>query len=269
MERTYKDEFFEFQYRESMVDTRPIWESHCHIRFEMITVIEGDISIIIEGRRFRCTSEKIAILPPLVYHSIRANQKSNYRRITALFDRSAIPDQIESEICERLAADPIINHPDLPRYIANLEKIFSSSYPEHYAPLARAIMTEVLYSASEQGESEPSQIDATLEKILRYIDTHVRDKILIDDIAKELFLSSSTVCHIFQDKMKISIKQYVLQKKIALATTLMRDGMSASEAARYVGYENYSNFYNAYKKLFGTTPSGTQRSPSTKPQNNV
>ena len=41
---------------------------------------------------------------------------------------------------------------------------------------------------------------------------------------------------------------------MALAANLIRDGVSAGEAAKAVGYDNYSNFYRMYKKAFGASP---------------
>ena len=60
--------------------------------------------------------------------------------------------------------------------------------------------------------------------------------------------------------MKISFKQYVLQKKMAYATRLMLNGVSAGEAAKTIGYENYSNFYSVYKKIVGVPPSDKKKS---------
>ena len=44
-------------------------------------------------------------------------------------------------------------------------------------------------------------------------------------------------------------KQYVLKKKMTYASMLIDEGISVTNAARTVGYENYSNFYRIYKKL--------------------
>jgi AraC-like DNA-binding protein len=48
--------------------------------------------------------------------------------------------------------------------------------------------------------------------------------------------------------MGISPKQYVLQKRMALAAKLIREGVPPTKVALRVGYENYSNFYRIYQK---------------------
>lgn len=47
--------------------------------------------------------------------------------------------------------------------------------------------------------------------------------------------------------MKTGIKQYILQKKLSYAAEMIRGGATASAAAHAIGYDNYVNFYNAYK----------------------
>ena len=78
-----KTERFEIQYIESKIDNFA-WESHCHSRFEMIAVVEGEVSIMLEGTSYRIKPEQAIIIPPLCYHSIRADTAKPYKRVTAL-----------------------------------------------------------------------------------------------------------------------------------------------------------------------------------------
>ena len=59
--------------------------------------------------------------------------------------------------------------------------------------------------------------------------------------------------------MNISPKQYILQKKLALANKLIRDGTPATVAAMQVGYDNYSNFYRMYQKRVSHRPTENKK----------
>ena len=252
---------YEFQYLDGQVDASPLWESHCHINFEMIAVVEGDISVVIEGRRFRCMANQIVILPPLTYHSVRANQRSSYRRLTALFDESAIPEAIRADVVRELKSDPVISHSVLPQTVEKLVGAVGEKGRERYMALAESLMVQIFYACVDRKDEQTSskEPDEAISGVIGYIDDHICEKISLDEIAASLFVSKSTLCHSFKEKMKISVKQYIVQKKIALAAKMMRDGASAAEAAHRVGYENYSNFYRMYRKNFDVTPSGTKR----------
>ena len=91
--------------------------------------------------------------------------------------------------------------------------------------------------------------------MLTYIDEHLCEKILLEDLALHVACSVSSLCHLFQRRMNVSPKQYILHKKMALANKLIRDGTPPTSASLLVGYENYSNFYRLYSKIYGETPS--------------
>ena len=96
--------------------------------------------------------------------------------------------------------------------------------------------------------------DSFLQSAIEYIDEHLCEKIYLDDLAKHTFRSKSSFCHLFESKMKITPKQYILQKKLALANKMIKEGIPATEVAKQIGYENYSNFYRAYKKQYQKGP---------------
>ena len=117
-------------------------------------------------------------------------------------------------------------------------------------------MTQIFYHIirAEQADKR-GDTDEFLQKIILYIDRHLGEKILLDDLAAYTARSKSSVCHLFEEKMGISPRQYILQKRLALANKLIRDGTPPTLAAIQVGYENYSAFYRVYRKHFQTNPS--------------
>ncbi len=96
--------------------------------------------------------------------------------------------------------------------------------------------------------------DSFLQSAIEYIDQNLCEKISLDDLARHTFRSKSSFCHLFEKKMKITPKQYILKKKLAFARKKLREGTPATDVAKQIGYENYSNFYRAYKKQYGLSP---------------
>ncbi len=241
---------FEFEYIESKIDHPILWESHCHAKHEMIAVEEGDITVMLEGQNYRLQKNQILIIPPLFYHSVTANEIGSYRRITALFCIDAIPSVLQDEFTNQGRNTAI----DASR-IEKIKEICQKADASFYAPLLQSLMIEIFYDAFQMPQA-PTKIDADefLQKAFQYIDQHLHEKILLDDLAKYTSRSKSSFCHLFEEKMNISPKQYVLQKKLALASKLIGEGTPPTVAAAQIGYENYSNFYRIYLKHFGTNP---------------
>lgn len=245
-----KTNHFEFEYIESEIDHPILWESHCHAQYEMIAVADGDITVMLEGQKYRLRKNQIIIIPPLFYHSVTANEEGSYRRITALFGPDAIPNILQDEFTKQGRNAAIDTS-----HIEKIKEICKNDDSEFYAPLLQSLMIEIFYDALQIPQA-PAKIetDEFLRKAFGYIDQHLHEKILLDDLAKYTSRSKSSFCHLFEAKMNVSPKQYILQKKLALASKLIGEGTLPTVAAVQVGYENYSNFYRIYMKHFGTSP---------------
>lgn len=245
-----KTNCFEFEYIESKIDHPILWESHCHAQYEMIAVADGDITVMLEGQKYRLQKNQIIIIPPLFYHSVMANEEKNYCRITVLFGTDAIPSVLQNEFSTQGRNVTI----DGSR-IEKIKEICQKEESEFYAPLLQSLMTEILYDSLKIPQA-PAKIEADefLQKSFEYIDRHLHEKILLDDLAKATNRSKSSFCHLFEEKMKISPKQYILQKKLALARKLIDAGTPYTVAAMQVGYNNYCNFYRLYRKNSEQSP---------------
>ena len=257
MHRHFDGERFHLEYKEDRIDRELLWESHCHAEFELISVLEGDVSIILEGFPYRLTDHCTAIVSPLRYHTIRANRHGSYRRITALFDLSAVPEVLRPHFLHKDASLPIFSS-DAAK---ELRTVALSDDPAFYAPLTDGLMIRLLYGDAAAGRgSEPQEIDETLGALLAYVNAHIGEQITLSDLAVHVARSSSAVSHLFREKMGVSPKQYILQKKLALAEQMIRSGMPPTVAAVEIGYDNYSNFYRMYKKQLGVSPSDRRSS---------
>ena len=240
----FKANEFDVQYIESETAHSVLWERHCHAKYEMIAVADGDITVMLEGRNYRLKKNQVIIIPPLFYHSVAANGERSYRRITALFGNDAIPSVLQSELAKQERNAEINNY-----HIEKFKEICQKENADFFSPLLQSLLTEIFYDAFLMPQT-PAKVetDELLQKAFEYIDQHLGEKILLDDLARCTARSKSSFCHLFEEKMNISPKQYILQKKLALASKLIDDGVPHTVAATQVGYENYSNFYRLYRK---------------------
>ncbi len=248
-------------YREGTDEKERIFENHSHPSYELIAVLGGDISIVIGNRRFRLRGGEVALIPPLVYHSVAVNAMVPYKRVTALFGTDAIPCEIRAELEARAAESPTASSRVLDMPLAALESVAKGGREARDMPLVSALITELLYAFTFKGEglSAEHRVHPTVQAVCDYVDAHLCERLVLDDISAALFVSKSSICHLFHSEMKISPKQYVLQKKLSYAARLISEGTPATEAAATVGYGNYASFYKLYKKIFGASPSGSIR----------
>ena len=135
-------------YNEGKIEEPLLWERHCHTRYEMIAVAEGDITVLLEGQSYRLQKNQICILPPLSYHSVTANKGGLYRRVTALFDAEFIPKPLAESLLGNRVGLVIRNSPVVERLVELARK----ENHDFYEPLIESLMIEVLYEAAESEE---------------------------------------------------------------------------------------------------------------------
>ena len=109
--------------------------------------------------------------------------------------------------------------------------------------------------AGDSDFEAPVAVDPLIQRIIEYVDKNLSLPITLADMSRELFVSTSTLSHRFSEYMNMPLNRFIAVKKMHRADELMREGHSASEVSRLVGYENYTSFFYNFKKIMGRAPS--------------
>ncbi len=252
MTYTFNTANFSFTYSKNQVDPHVLTENHCHALYEIIAVLEGDINVTIEGQHYRLQESEAMIIPPLCYHAITANKPGDYKRVTSLFDKAAIPTVLQENFAGRNALPVICRLPWNHEFYA----VWESEPTPYYEPLIESMMIQLFYKRIRtlDAVNSDAEADRFLPGIISYIDNHLLDRIVLDDLARHTARSKSFVCHLFQEKMGIPPRQYILQKRMAYAQMKIREGHPATAVAEELGYKSYATFWRIYQKHHGVNP---------------
>lgn len=93
-----------------------------------------------------------------------------------------------------------------------------------------------------------------LDKVTAYIENHYSDHITVDELAHKFYVSSSTISHLFKQKMGLSLYHYITQRRLISAKNLISKGIPLEQVATQVGFSDYSTFYRAFKQEYGISP---------------
>lgn len=74
-------------------------------------------------------------------------------------------------------------------------------------------------------------------------------------VAKQNHVSSAYISRMIREHTGLSFKEHLMEKRLSRAAELLSEtGMSITEAAASVGYENTSFFFRIFKEKYGITP---------------
>ncbi|CCF25439.1 Response regulator containing CheY-like receiver domain and AraC-type DNA-binding domain [Leuconostoc citreum LBAE C10] len=92
-------------------------------------------------------------------------------------------------------------------------------------------------------------------RIKSYINEHIGENITLNDIASALHASKKTLNPAFKKEYKLTITQFIRQRKIAVAKELLIACESSTiEISELLSFSSQSYFIKTFKDLTGTTP---------------
>jgi two-component system, response regulator YesN len=103
--------------------------------------------------------------------------------------------------------------------------------------------------------SDDQGIKGKMEKITTFITRNSHKKIMLDDVAKFIFLSPKYLSRVFKEELGVGFKEYVLKVKMEDAKKiLINSEETINEISYKYGYKNTESFIKIFKKETGLTP---------------
>lgn len=116
------------------------------------------------------------------------------------------------------------------------------------------ILLESCHSSSTTRTKNKSSLDPRINNIIHYIDSHYNEPLTLQHIAEYQFMDKYHLSHLFKNNTGFTVHEYIQSKRIKAAKRLIIEGHPMTYVCSACGYNDYSNFYKAFKKLTGQSP---------------
>lgn len=129
--------------------------------------------------------------------------------------------------------------------------------------LMQALLSDVLtLTGSKDAPAAPPIEPGNLGlRIKEYIDAHYMEPITLQSMGEALHISSYYLSHVFKEMTGYSPVQYLLQRRIGEAQTLLAStDLSITRIAEMVGYDTQSYFNYQFTKNVGMSPNKYRQS---------
>jgi AraC-like DNA-binding protein len=252
-----------------------------HDFYEIVYFESGNVTYTIEGKTYAPEPNDILLINSNECHAVTVNSQDSdpsYKRYVLQLAKNALPfdtsilNMIESTFSpqNRLIKASVVKQFHCLRYLKQLKKLCSNQNDPYFFP--NFISTILLFMVelnktfkAFSTENVPTKKNAEIvEKVIRFIEKNIEKDITLDMLSSELFISKYYLSRIFSLYMNVSVKQYILIKKMHYANALMQNGMTANQACTQIGYNYYASFFHSYKKVFGHPPTQTEKNMANK-----
>ena len=237
---------------------------HSHVFYEILYICSGNIQYLIKTQRYQIQTGDILIIPPGISHQpIISDSETPYRRyvlwLSPLFMKRIIP----------LFPDNDFSCPKMLRTSGTKWSVLKDKFyagireAEEKRPGWNAFvygntleLITLLYRASLDRKSLhlKSEKPELLEKILIFIEINLSHNLSLEDTGKRFYVSRSTISNTFRKEMGISFYQYVTQRRLVSAKSMILENIPLEIIAEKSGFSDYSSFYRAFKGEYGISP---------------
>lgn len=232
---------------------------HMHNEYELLYILSGDITYVIEDRKYKLKKHDLVVIRPQEYHVIQTDSPTDYERHDILFS----PSWLGIADVEGLPPDlDVINcrHHGVIRDLFKKFDYYVSTLEEPYlTKMAALLIQELVYNLSAinvSGEGTVAQdTHPLIAKALAYINDNLFSFAGVADLAQRLYVTESYLYRVFKQELKTTPLQYVIDKRLLAAQTMLLQGDAPSEVYRECGFRDYTSFYRHYVKAFGVSPS--------------
>lgn len=268
---TITDQFFEFYH---LYDESPnTINSRFCFYYEMIFFLSGDVNYTIEDRHYKLRPGDLLLISKSDTHHADLSSCKPYERIeiylTDMFFQymqtffqedftSCFTDAISKDYrLMRLDNKNIIH---LKQLCTRISKARGNAKIGNTALICAYLMEFLVYVNRAYYDALDSIKDditpnPKINQLIAFINDNLTEDLSLDFLANEFYISKYYLSRKFKEFTGLSLYQYIMKKRLLLARDMLRNGASVMNACFLCGFNDYSNFFRAFKREFGYPPS--------------
>lgn len=245
---------------------------HYHDFDKLILILNGNVKYIIEGREYELLPFDFVLVNRFDIHKPvceAGDGKKKYDRIIlylnhdflekyGLLDAFCKAKEMESCVV-RFPADISTKIYDAFKKIEEDLKVEDKEYAGKLSTgidVLRALIEFNKACISEElGFTQEARYNRKVIDIIEYINKNLSKDLTIDKLADNFYMSKYHMMRVFKQETGYSVHQYVSEKRILFARTLIMSGTPATSACLEAGFKDYSSFSRAFKLQLGVLPS--------------
>ena len=234
---------------------------HSHIFYEIVCCQNAcDVEYLVGAERYRLQKGDVVIIPPGVSHRplLPEYLAEPYRRDVLWLSQelaAAVPHLPRMPQLLRTAGTQWEFLSDMFRSGVRESEQMHLGWEEAVLGNSLQLLVYIHRALDDRTAASPHvEQPELLDQVLAYVEEHLAHKITLADVAKQFWVSQSTISQTFRNKMGVSFYRSVTQRRLIAAKTLILQGLPLEQVNEKVGFSDYSSFYRAFKQEFGISP---------------
>lgn len=143
---------------------------------------------------------------------------------------------------------------ELGRAFLDVHERLNSPHPRREAFAMNALEALLLGCDLHNDRAEPTG-DRRIRRAMDYLDSHLAEKVLIENVAAAVGLSPSRLAHLFKDETGQTLQGHLEARRMQVAADLLRrTSFPVKQIAAGAGFESPFYFSQRFRKWTGQSP---------------
>ena len=235
--------------------------------FKFIYITNGSCKITINGAEHDIKSGDTLLFSPFVTYHAKCLKDSNLEFYFLHFD--VAPRDKRDLLIMLLDLQDVNIYKGLltPSYINNLKRLHNlnaNHMPGVYYNISNLLHSTIFASLNASGPNDllglASEVASTNEELIiqdcaQYIDAHICEQVLVDDLCNHVNVSQSYLYKCFTKVLGVSTKDFILKHKLRkISVELLSKDIPLQELAEKYGFSSANHFSTVFKKYYGCSP---------------
>lgn len=242
---------------------------HRHDACEIYLFLSGNIMLYIEENCFRPAPGSLVVLNDSEMHRIQAADNTPYDRIVINIKKQYMnrlsDDNVDLTRCfydspHGSANIRVLSDNALAEFLSLYRGLESSANADDYGAsiIQKAYASLLLLFVNKEFQREPMHINNTMPLYItgtmQYIESHLDEPLCLSVLAEQFSVSEEYLSSQFKHHTGLTLRSYLLYRKVNCAKKLLQQGASVTEACYQSGFHDYANFIRSFKQITGTSP---------------
>lgn len=258
----------------TLLETEP--GKHNHIAFEIHFYVSGSGTLFVEQQEVKIEPNSIHFIGPNVYHSIKHNKDDPITRFYIQFTyqetrerESYFPPSETKQMTSILTDVKYFQFTEtslLQQLVDEVKREFSQQSLGYYSSIQSLFMLMIVQMTrcmrpDADKYTLPDKVkDEQRDRIIDLFFNNYRDNLTIENLAVQLSLSKKQTNRILLKYYSATFKQRLLDIRVEESKDLLLNtGLPIQKVAEKIGYANFRNFVQIFKKRTGCTPAQFRR----------
>lgn len=227
----------------------------------LLVMLTGSLSYQTRLSRGTARAGQVLLLDCNAPHAYAAQGKCSF---TFLHFAGAQSQVLYDEIVRNVGnLIPMASPNELHESIGELLFAMRSEHRLNEAETSALIYSMLMKLLEHSGASGAgSSGNPVVDRAIGYIQSHLTDKLSVEEIAANAGYSASYFSHLFAEETGLSPYQFVVKSRIEYAQQLLKTTrQTVQEIAFQCGFNSAANFCYTFRKLVGTSPHEYRRRP--------